>query len=203
MKILSLFLGFSLFALASSSAQKRLSIAPLYWYEYTPYSYQVSLNYNGLPTQSQGTGHTSVSSIGLTASYHFAPQWNLSLGVLYSRNTIHIQSPQGPFGELPSFTSKGVRIPLLISYRLTDNRLSPYVSGGAVFTKNNTYTEDAIKTDGLIGVGLDYRFNSALSLLLQPTASYSFSPPINSSVYHLTNYRSYALGIQTQLIWHF
>lgn len=202
MKILSLFTGLFLFTLASSSAQKRMSIAPTYWYDYNPSSYQVSLNFSGLPSQSEGTGRTTVSSVGLTASYHFTSQWNLSLGVLYSRNTIHIQSPQGPFGESPSFTSKGVRIPALLNYRLTTRQLSPYVSAGAIFTKDNTY-EDAIKTDGMIGVGLDYRFSSALSLLLQPNAIYSFSSPINGSSYHLTNYRSYTLGIQTQLIWHF
>jgi hypothetical protein len=203
MKILSLFLGLLLVTLASSLAQNRVSIAPTYWYDYNPYSYQVNANFNVLPIQSQANGYNSVSSVGLTAHYYLTPLWDLSIGVLYSRITNHIQNPQGPYGEFASFTSKGMRIPVQVGYRLTSHRLSPYFTAGAFFTKSITFNEAPIATDGVVGVGLDYRFNSALSLLLQPTGSYSFSSPTNNTFYQFTNYSSYNLGLQTQLIWHF
>lgn len=185
------------------SAQSRVSIAPTHWFQYNPYSYQVDMNYNGVQNQTQASGHNTVSSLGLTVRYHFTSKWDLSVGGLYSRNTNHIKSPQGPYGEFASFTSKGVQIPVLVGYRLTNHRLSPYFSTGASFTKSVTFTEAPIKTDGVIGVGLDYRFDSTLSLLIQPTASYSFSPPTNNTLYRFTNYSSYNLGVQTQLIWRF
>lgn len=203
MKSLLLFVGLFGVSITLLSAQNRISIAPTYWFDYNPYSYQVDVNYNGLQNQIQASGRNTVTSLGLTARYHFSSKWDLSAGVLYSRNTNHIQSPQGPYGEFSSFTSKGVRLPVIVSYRLTTHRLSPYFSTGAFFTKSITFTEASINTDGMIGIGLDYRLDSALSLLIQPTASYSFTQPVNNTVYRFTNYSSYSLGIQTQLIWHF
>lgn len=203
MKILPLFLGLFLGISAFSQAQSRVSIAPTYWYDYNPYAYQVTMLFNGSLSQNDAKGHNSVSSVGLTARYHFTKQWDLSVGVLYSRITNHIQSPQNPYGEFSSFTSKGVRIPVLVGYRLTTHRLSPYVSAGAFFTKNIIFDEAPINTDGVVGIGVDYRFNTTLSLLLQPTAGYSFTSPTNNTNFQFTNYTSYNLGLQTQLIWHF
>lgn len=203
MKSLLLSLGLFGASITFSLAQSRVSVAPTYWFNYNPYAYQVDLAYNGLKTQTQASGHNIVSSFGLTAHYHFSSQWNVSAGVLYSRNTAYIKSPQSPYGEFEPFTSEGVQLPVLVSYRLTNRRLSPYFSTGATFTNSKTFTEAPVKTDGVVGVGLDYRFHSGLSLLLQPTGSYSFSRPVNDAFFQFTNYTSYSLGVQTQLIWHF
>ena len=90
-----------------------------------------------------------------------------------------------------------------MSYRLNDHRVSPYFSAGALFTKSITFTEALVKTDGMIGAGLDYRIDSGLSLLFQPTASYGIFQPVSDDFPRYVNYRSYSLGVQTQLIWHF
>ena len=203
MKYLSLLVGLFGLSITLLSAQSRVSIAPTYWFTYNPYSYQLDMTYNAVPTQIQASGYNTVSSLGLTARYHFSSQWNLSVGVLYQRNTDHIKTPQSPYSESATFTSKGVQVPVLMSYRLNDHRLSPYFSAGALFTKSITFTEALVKTDGLIGVGLDYRFDSGLSLLFQPTASYGIFQPVPEAFPRYVNYRSYSLGIQTQLIWHF
>ena len=189
--------------IVSSFAQSRISIAPSYWFNYNPYSYQTNLTYNGSTTRTPVSGYDIVSSAGLVGRYHFTPQWDASIGVFYYRNTSHIKSPQGPYGETSPFTTKGWQLPVLVSYRLTDHRLSPYFSAGATFTKSNTYTARPITTDGVVGVGLHYRFDSGLSLLLQPTASYSFYRPASDAYYTFTQYSSYSLGLQTQLIWRF
>lgn len=203
MKFILLFVSIFSVSIALVSAQSRMSIAPTYWFNYNPYSYLVDFAYNGSSTQFLASGHGLVSSFGLTVRYQFTPKWDVSLGALHYRNTDHMKSPQGPYGEPTPFTSKGWQLPILVSYRLTNRRLSPYFSTGVIFTKSNTFTGRPITTDGVVGVGLNYRIDSGLSLLLQPTASYSFYRPANDAFYQFTNYNSNSLGVQTQLIWHF
>lgn len=200
----SILLFVSVFSASISfvSAQSRVSIAPSYWFNYNPYSYQINFTYNGSTTQTPASGYDLVSSFGLTTRYHFTPKWDVSVGIFYYRNTNHIKSPQGPYGEFTPFTSQGWQLPVLVNYRLTDRRLSPYFSTGAIFTRNRTFTERPITTDGVLGVGLNYRIDSGLSLLLQPTGSYSFYRPASNPSLTLTHYNSYSLGLQVQLIWH-
>lgn len=203
MKTLLLSWGLLLLTAASSLAQSRVSIAPTYWFNYNPYSYQARMTYNGSSTQFQSFGHNLISSFGLTARYQFTPQWDVSVGVLYYRSADHIKSPLGPYGEPAPFTSKGWQLPVLVSYRLTTHRLSPYFSGGAIFTQSKTFTARPITTDGVVGIGLNYRIDSGLSLLLQPTASYSFYRPASDAFYQVADYSSYNLGVQAQAIWQF
>ena len=188
MKSLLLTLALLVALIAPVSAQSRVSIAPTYWFNYNPYSYQVDMNYNGARNQFLASGHGLISSFGLTARYHFTPKWNVSLGALYYRNTDHIKSPQGPYGERVPFTSEGWQLPILISYRLTNRPLSPYFSSGAILSKSKTFTGAPIRTDGVIGVGLDYRFNSGLSLLMQPTVNYSLTKPASDAFYQVSDY---------------
>lgn len=186
-----------------SPAQSRVSIAPTYWFLYNPYSYQMAMSYNGRQTQFQATGHNVVSSFGLTVRYHFRPQWNVSIGALYNRNTNYIRNPQSSYGKSAPFTTEGMRLPVFVSYRLTSHRLSFYFSGGPTFTNNRTFSKAPINVEGVVGIGLDYRFDSGLSLLVQPTASYSLTRPVNDAFYRTTDYTSYNLGIQTQVVWRF
>lgn len=184
-------------------AQSRFSLAPAYWFNYNPYSSQATYTYNGSTTQILASGYSLVSSVGLMARYRFAAQWDVSIGALYYRDANHNKNLPGPYGDFAPFISKGWQLPLLVNYRLTDRRLSPYVSTGAIFARSNTFTERPITTDGVVGVGLNYRLDAGSSVLVQPTASYSFYRPASDAVYTLTHYSSYSLGLQTQLIWSF
>lgn len=125
MKALLLSLGLVVAGITHLPAQSRVSIAPIYWFNYSPYSYQINFTNNGSTMQTPASGYGIVSSIGLMARYHFTPQWDVSVGALYYRNTNHIQSPQGSYGESTPFTSEGWQVPVLVSYRLTSHRLSP------------------------------------------------------------------------------
>ncbi len=183
------------------SAQNRVSIAPVYWFNYGLYSYRVHSVYNGLDTQV--TGHDVASSAGLTARYHFTSNWDVSVGLLYNWNSSRLTSPPHPYGENRPFPTEAIQVPVSVNYRLTDRRLSPYFSAGALFVKSKTFTEAPIKTNGIVGIGFDYRFHSGLSLLVQPTVSYLFYKPANDAFFEFTKYSSYSLGLQTQLIWHF
>ncbi|MDZ5447984.1 outer membrane beta-barrel protein, partial [Micromonospora sp. 4G57] len=155
MKSVLLFIAFSLASVILVSAQSRVSIAPTYWFNYNPYSYQVDMAYSGSQTHFQASGHTVTSSFGLTVRYHFTPQWNVSVGALYNSSTNHIKSPQTPYSESTPFTTGGVRLPIMVSYRLTSHRVSPYLSAGATFTNNKTFTDAPVNSEGVIGVGLD------------------------------------------------
>ncbi|RYF68159.1 MAG: hypothetical protein EOO39_19925 [Cytophagaceae bacterium] len=57
----------------------------------------------------------------------------------------------------------------LVDYRLTNRRLSPYFSAGVVLAKSKTFTDDHLWTEGVVGAGVDYRFDSRLFSLLNPT----------------------------------
>lgn len=185
------------------SAQNRVSIAPTFWLGFNPYSYQMNYTYNGSTTQTPTPGYKILSAFGLMASYHFTPQWDFSVGALYSQNTNYLTKPKGPYGNFTPFTDESWQLPILVSYRLSDKRLAPYFSTGTIFARNRTFTERPITTDWVVGVGLNYRINSTLSLLFQPTASYSFYRPTDDAFYTFTNYKSYGLGIRTQVIWYF
>ncbi|MEZ0486080.1 outer membrane beta-barrel protein [Fibrella aquatica] len=183
-------------------AQSRVSIVPAYWFNATKTSYQVDvLNPNGSRTLIPADIRSTVSSVGLTARYHVTPKWDVSVGALYYRNAARIANWQGPYGEPTPFTSEGWQVPVLVNYRLTDRRLSPYFSAGVVFAKSKTFTADHLWTEGVVGAGVDYRFNSRLSLLIQPTASYSFYKPAVNPASQTLNYKAYSVGAQTQLIW--
>lgn len=198
MKICLLACGLWLTAAASSVAQSRVSIAPLYWYNYGQYKYQIHSVYDGSDTQL--SGHDNSSSIGLTARYHFTPKWDVSAGILLNRNSSQLTNPNFPQTDIGIIRTY-LQVPVLANYRMTDRRLSPYFSAGALLGKSQTSAP--VKMNGVIGIGVDYRFNSSLSLLLQPTATYLFNKPISDPLFQISGYSSYSLGVQTQLIWRF
>lgn len=202
MKPRSLLLALWAVCATQAVAQHRLSIAPTYWFQYNPYEYRVAMNFNGQQTDTQVSGYKAISSVGLVIRYQFATRWDLAIGGLYARPTDRIRRPQRIYGAPSAFTSQAVQFPLLVSYRLTPRRLSPYFSAGTFFTKSITFTSP-LQTDGVVGAGLDYQLGPAMSLLVQPTVSYSFSPPVNDIVYQFSNYRSYNVGAQAQLICRF
>ena len=181
-------------------AQSRISIAPTYWFNYGIYAYQVQSTYSGIG--GSFAGRDLASSAGLTARYHFSPKWDVSVGLLYNWNASHLtESPTG-YGTNP-FRSKALQLPILVNYRLTTHQLSPYFSGGAFLVKSKTFSEAPTKVNGVLGVGLDYRIRSGLSVMVQATASYLFYKPADDLYFQFANYSSYSLGAQTQLIWHF
>ncbi len=202
MKTLPLILALWVICATHLIAQHRLSVAPTYWFQYNPYKYRVATDFNGQQTDTQVSGYKAISSVGLVIRYQFTTRWDLAIGGLYARPADHVQRPQSPYGAPSAFTSQAVQFPLLVSYRLTNRRLSPYFSAGTFFTKSITFTSP-LQTDGVIAAGIDYQLGPVMSLLVQPTASYSFSPPVNDVVYQFSNYQSYNVGIQAQLLCRF
>lgn len=197
MKTLLVCLGLLLLPSGLLLAQNRFSLAPTYWFSYSKYDYQLN---STIPDDRQFAGHDIGHSAGVTLRYQFSPKWDLSAGVLYSKNSSYLKTPQDFELQL---TNKSIRLPLLISYRLSDHRLSPYFSAGVLLEKKQNFSDAPLETNALIGVGLDYRLNSKLSLLVQPTASYFLGKQTRNPLLLYNHYNDYLIGLQAQLIWHF
>ncbi|WP_460933342.1 outer membrane beta-barrel protein [Spirosoma humi] len=202
MKSLLFFLAVFSASIPDLSAQSRISIAPTYWFIDNAYSYHANVTFFGSNSIINVDEHNQTSSLGLTAHYQFAPKWDVSIGVLYYRGKANLIVLSGQ-GERIPYTQEGWQAPVLVNYQMIKSRLSPYFSIGTLLAKTAKMDSKSIRISGLFGVGLNYRFTSALSLLLQPTVSYSFKRPISNSVIQFTNYTNHTLGVQTQLNWHF
>ncbi|GAB3513025.1 hypothetical protein GCM10027341_54610 [Spirosoma knui] len=145
------------------------------------------------------------SLFGVTAYYAFHPQWRVSIGLLYARLADDVQYTYAQTYRALNQrqTNNYVQLPVQIGYRLSQSRLAPYVSAGMLFSNESmTANRVGIKTSALVGAGIDYQINSRWSLLIQPTGSYRLNRPIETNSDQFGTYRSYQLGIQTQLIWH-
>ncbi|GAB3545362.1 outer membrane beta-barrel protein [Spirosoma fluminis] len=196
MKIYTSCLFLLVFAGIAVQAQHRFSIAPTYWYTYGNYTYQVQNLLDGADIQ--GSGYSKGSSLGLTARYQVRSNLSIGVGILHAWQTAH--SKDNVTSEV-RITSRAVQVPVLINYRFGQNRLAPYLSAGAGFAKNTSIKQSRIGISAIAGLGLNYRINSGISLLLQPTASYLLSSPENDSAVNWNSFRSYQLGVQAQLIW--
>ena len=195
MKSLLIYFGLIVLSLGSAFSQSRISLAPTYWYNYGNYAYQVEPFYAD-PARKP---YTLSSSMGLTARYQFNESWNVSLGFLYSKNTSPVISPRK---EKINLITNFVQLPILLNVRSSTHRFSPYFSAGALFNFNIA-TGDQVKTGLVIGAGVDYRINAKLYWLLQPTYSYLLYNPADTFLVQFIDYEAHALGVQTQLIWHF
>ncbi|WP_461112601.1 outer membrane beta-barrel protein [Spirosoma jeollabukense] len=189
-----------LFLISTTSllAQGKFSVAPSYWFNYGNYSYKIRSVYDG--SVANPSGHSTASSVGLTAHYNFNQKWDLSVGALYNKTISHLKTS---INEDTRLTAEYIQFPVLVNYRLSERRLSPYFSAGAIFEKNKTTNSDPLKTNAALGVGIDYKISSRFSWLIQPTASYLLNKPDNTTLFQFDNYTSYRIGIQTQLLIHF
>ncbi len=93
MKTLPLILALCAICATQVMAQHRLSIAPTFWFQYSPYEYRVAMNFNGQQTDTQVSGYKTISSAGLIIRYQFTTRWDLAVGGLYTRSTDYVQRP--------------------------------------------------------------------------------------------------------------
>ncbi|AUD04366.1 outer membrane beta-barrel protein [Spirosoma pollinicola] len=179
-------------------AQSKVSIAPSYWFLHSNYNYQIQSIYDG--TIKGYDGYSVASSIGLNARYHFTPRWDLSAGLLYNKTTSHLKDPSTNDVRLGT---KYIQLPILINFRSSVKRISPYFSAGAILEKSALAGNDRVKPSAVIGIGVDYRISKNVDWLVQPTGSYLFYKPDSGWLYQFKDYNSYRIGIQTQLMFHF
>lgn len=183
------------------SAQTRFSIAPTLGFMWGQDEYQL---------QQAGTDFSHYSatnkglSVGVTGRYYVSTKLDVSIGLALNALSVNAQQQYNqPYQTMGvKLTTGYAQVPVLIDYRLLSKRLSPYVSLGASFSNyNRIASKGAIYTSALVGIGVDYRLGSKLSLLVQPTGSYLLKQAPNDAYNTFSPYHSYLVGLQIQLIW--
>jgi hypothetical protein len=111
---------------------------------------------------------------------------------------------------------RAIRIPLLLNFRSSDKRLSPYFSFGWLvdlpltarvlvdrpdqgIQRLRLLTDKGPVFHVVAGAGVHYKLTPRYGLIVQPTASYN----LGSFGGYASHNDSYALGLQTQLVYSF
>ena len=207
MKRFYLGLWLSLLVVSFGRAQSRFSLIANASPVYTHVTYtQV------LPTALGGTLTGSLDNygytIGLGASYQLQPKWTISTGFWYNYQADHLAG----FSQKTSY----FQVPLLVNYKPSVHRLSPYFSGGLVGNYHYKDRVDAALFGGssgefvtlkfshpyylsaLLGIGAAYSLNSHTSFVIQPYGQYRLGTPNL-----FTDYTYLQVGISTQVHYRF
>ena len=182
-------------------AQTRFSIAPTLGFIFGQDEYQ-------LQRSSTDFMHYSATnkglSVGVTGHYYVNSKLDVSIGLALNVLTINSQQEYNqPYQTRGvKMTTGYAQVPVLVNYRFSTKRLSPYISVGVSFANDTQMAiRGAIYTSALAGIGIDYKLGNKLSLLIQPTGSYLLNQAPNDLYNTFSPYYSYLVGLQTQLIW--
>lgn len=148
---------------------------------------------------------------GVSVQYNFSPRWSLSTGLWFNQLRTTQPSPFTP-ATRTRVISSGYQIPLLVNYRLSDRRLSPVVSAGALgYLRNNTRYKpldggrdfrvkfgNSLNVQAIVGAGASYQLTPRWSLLVQPQLIWQFRPK-GDDIIGYDRYVSYQLQGQVQL----
>lgn len=157
-------------------------------------------------------------SAGLTVYYTYAPGWSVAAGIWYRQLATHTARLALAGEGTTSIRNRSLRIPILVNYRSSPKRLSPYYSLGLLTDIPFTARVVASKAgepmqhlrlnapagpvfSALAGAGAVYQVDRNVALTLQPTATYKigrFGGALTDN-----RYRTFELGLLTQLIYTF
>ncbi|UFH52299.1 outer membrane beta-barrel protein [Spirosoma sp. KNUC1025] len=192
-KTITLLLISGAFATAQSRFSVSAMLAPAYSHNHTRLNLLIP---DGMGQTTNVQVSSNTSSVGYLAGamfqYGFSDQWSISAGFWYNR--------VGTDGTFP-FTlnpvpvriiNQDLQIPVLLNYRLTTKRLSPYFSVGSLanFRQKTIYRDESNTGEGnarvlfkdpvnyraVVGVGVSYRVNQQWTLLFQPQLVWRFRP---------------------------
>ncbi|GAB3988401.1 hypothetical protein GCM10028807_10980 [Spirosoma daeguense] len=153
---------------------------------------------------------------GLTATYTYSPGWSVSSGIWYQQlTTRQARMAIAGYGRT-TVHHRTIRIPILLNYRLTQKRLSPYFSFGTMFdfpmASRVIAEREGLPTQRLrlsadkgpifnilLGAGVQYQLSNQLSLMVQPQAIYKLGR-FGGADAHDTSYEFTAL---TQIAYKF
>lgn len=202
-----------LLATAFASAQGRFSVSvtavPTYAYSDSRVNFIIPNNNGQLTTQTFAANTAAFGfKVGVMTQYALSPSWSVSAGLWYSRlgwNSIFPFSP----GDIPARTiQKDWQVPLLINYRSSQQRLSPYFSLGALanFPGHTLYRAEGNVTKisfvnpvdfrPVLGAGVAYKLGQRLFFIAQPQFIWRFKP--KGDYEHFVTYQ---LQAQFQLLY--
>ncbi len=151
---------------------------------------------------------------GFTAQYGFEPGWSVSAGVGYRQ----FSTRQARFGNdgTTTINSRAIRVPLLLNFQSSQNRLSPYFTVGTLFDfplssrvtvrGNDRPAQQLILdvNDGLAfylmaGAGVKYQLSNRYALAMQPVVNFKAGQLGDTRSYD----RAVEVGLQTQVSYSF
>lgn len=207
--------------LLPARAQSRLSVgltaAPVLNYGHS----NLTVNVPGGSGQFTPTTFDYRSSVGgftagLSVRYALTPSWSLSTALWFTQLRTTQPFPFAP-GNVPSrVISSSYQIPLLLNYRLTNRRLAPYFSVGALAALRGATRYKSVDRSGsidarikfggpvtvqaVVGAGVAYRLTSHWSLTAQPVLIWRFQPKQTDFVRY-NQFVYYQLQGQLQLLY--
>ncbi|WP_247235976.1 outer membrane beta-barrel protein [Telluribacter sp. SYSU D00476] len=180
-----LLLFFTGFFFNSAWAQSRFSVAPVV----APFSSYAEARLKEPHRFQYSTG----LSLGATAHYHFSPVWSLATGLWYQ--WAYVNGQTGTNFELFRIKEQYLEFPLLLNYRPTARKVSPYFSAGMLLSKQPGYYRSLVSKVQL-GAGVSYQLNQRLAVVVQPTLV------LGSDKYARHYPPKRLLSLQTQLVYH-
>ncbi len=168
------------------------------------------------PVYMHGSRWASGYSAGLSFLYTYAPGWSVSSGIWYGQLTTR-QARQPTAGDgTTMLRSRAIRIPILLNYASSRQRLTPYFSFGVltdipvssrvVVTRSGQSTQHLRLERSkrpvfhlLVGAGAQYRLNRHCTLMAQPAWTYKLGQLGEAS----TNDSSFEVGLLTQVAYTF
>lgn len=191
-----------LWATTAAHSQSRFAISPLVGF--TRGSLFSTFSSGKVGSLERGNG----AVVGLMAQYQLRSKWSMTGGLAYNwihYDMIYQQKGLKRVGE--------VMLPLLLNYRASSKRLSPYVSVGVIVEKRlvekyPTFSMADFSRLGAYppnlsvggGVGISYRISPKCSFIVQPTMFYRIKSDYQRKLY--TKYNSLKMNVQAQVIFY-
>lgn len=194
MIILAGFLVSSSVVLGQNKFAFSASVSPFYGHINSKNTFVVPYRTGGAPIATELKSNTVTKGfyMGLNARYSFSSKWSASTGLWLS------ESWQGVpditlTPAIPYYTGKekshNFVLPVMVNFQTSENKLSPYFSAGALWNFNSTGTANISSSESyvvfknnnskvtpMVGAGVIYNFAQHLSVIAQPTFSYSIPP---------------------------
>lgn len=187
MKRIVLLFGILLFMSFWAKAQSRFSGGILL----APFS-----SYAGEPRDYEAPSRYSIGiSLGLQAQYDFTERWSLASGLWYE--TASVKMGNGVFGNAYRIPQHNITIPLLLNFRPTERKVSPYFSGGTLLVSRQE--ERGLTAKALLSAGLSYQINPLFTLNVQPALTLGANSKSDRVVYPSNR----QLSLQAQILYHF
>lgn len=150
-------------------------------------------------------------ALGLTGLYELDSTWSITAGLAYNWLKYYRRLPER--GVIRK--TEDVQLPVMVNYRSSSKRLSPYFSMGAMLEKrmvtrvavSPAYVNSDIRTKLPIsvwlgmGAGISYRISSKCSFIAQPTLFYMLKTKEENLLY--AKFDSFKVNVQAQFVFYF
>lgn len=150
-------------------------------------------------------------ALGLTGLYELDSTWSITAGLAYNWLKYYRRLPER--GVIRK--TEDVQLPVMVNYRSSSKRLSPYFSMGAMLEKrmvtrvavSPAYVNSDIRTKLPIsvwlgmGAGISYRISPKCSFIAQPTLFYMLKTREENLLY--AKFDSFKLNVQAQFVFYF